>query len=104
MSGCLSCEIGNMKEAQTLYGAMRRSLRQLVTSVVRPRKNRRGPVILRVCSWCQSFMGVKDAGGLRETMLSHGMCDRCAAAFRREVHLYRRKQGSGGSPASPLRF
>lgn len=89
-----------MKEKKTLYGAMRQSLRQLAL-VVQPR---RGPVILRVCSWCQSFMGVKDAGGLRQTALSHGMCERCAATFRREVDEYRHDHSSGASPISPPRF
>ena len=47
----------------------------------------RGPVVLRVCAWCQSFMGVKDAGGNRETMLSHGMCEACQEKWVAELEF-----------------
>lgn len=93
-----------MKQTQTLYGAMRQSLFQFVKSVRQARKNRRGPVILRVCSWCQCFMGVKDAGGLKETILSHGMCRRCAAAWRREVDLHQHQHRGRGNRAARLRL
>jgi hypothetical protein len=39
----------------------------------------RGPVILVVCSWCQTFQGWKV--GATKTAISHGICSDCRETF-----------------------
>jgi hypothetical protein len=47
-------------------------------------------------------MGVKDAGGSKQTSMSHGMCRRCAAAWRKELDLHQHQHRPKGSGASRL--
>jgi hypothetical protein len=37
----------------------------------------RGPVLVRVCAWCQIVMGVAAAGETQRTALTHGICEEC---------------------------
>ena len=45
-------------------------------------RNSNGPVLVRVCAWCQSFIGLTAAEGLDRTTLTHGVCRRCAQRWR----------------------
>jgi len=42
----------------------------------------KGPSLVRVCSWCQAVMGVREAPEMSKTALTHGVCDRCLRALR----------------------
>jgi hypothetical protein len=43
----------------------------------------KGPVVLRVCAWCQSFLGLEQYPEIHmdKTIVSHGMCEPCATAW-----------------------
>ena len=42
-----------------------------------------GPVLVRVCCWCQSVMGFRADPGATKTTLTHGLCPGCQVKFER---------------------
>lgn len=58
----------------------------------------RGPVLLRVCSWCQSFLGTKPGGGVTKTQITHGICQACTARLMAEGAAERAANGDDARP------
>lgn len=61
-------------------------------------------LMVRVCAWCDAYMGAVWCQEMEEDGVSHGLCDTCSKKMNAELDRMRARRAAARAPACQRRL